>query len=920
MEIVESIGVRVLPEMKGFREKLEAELKKVNTKFTVDIELGKVDFTKARRQIAEFQALVQSKELSLRAEVDLDSRKADKALASLHKEASNAVQGTDRLGGSVLSLLKNMTGLASGVGAATLKLGAMAGVLGFVASYAAPLSSALAGLIPVVGLIPGVVAAAVVGIGTLKLGMSGFSDVLKQMDDPAKFAEALKTLSPAAATAARGISDLKPEFDRLQLAVQERLFKNLGDEIKRTGEVLLPRLRAGLGPIASVFNGMAKDVLQFGRSSETLSALSGILIDVRLAFGNVAKGIEPILAGLRDIASVAAGMLPDLTSGFGAVAKEFAAWAKEMKDSGQMRDMIQTAIQGFKDLFKIISNVASIIGTIFGVMGETTGNFLTVLRNLTGEVATFLKSAEGTKALQVLFAGVASVVEGLKPLLLEIASVIGQYIIPALAKLGPFIADGFRALVPAIEPLGKALASLGPLIGTVAFQFAQVLAKAVMALAPVVEKLVPPLIKIIEVFGRLAGGAIDALAPLLLDLATVISEVVLSALLALEPVLPTFLQALSTMAEVLGTKLKDSLPVLVELANTLGTALFDSLMIIIPMLPQIMDAFIGILNAIIPLLPELAKLVAEALPELVRLLPLILPMLLELTAMWVQLVTDLTPFITLILESLIPAIKDFGQVAKDIIGDVKSAFGGMLDSFKGTIDLITGLFTGDWDKAWAGFKQIVQGAIDAIGGILNLAMDIFLAPIRAIIDRVTGLFGDGDRDWTQKIKDFINGIPGALGDLNGVLWEAGKSLISGFISGVKAKFNDAVNVVKGLVTTITAYFPFSPAKKGPLSGRGYTTWSGRALAEDFAKGIDSRAYLARDAITTMMELASSPVLDTFGSQIQGSVDHTMSVQSGSATTGVAEAVREGLATATFEINQDGVFKVTQKADMAFNRR
>jgi hypothetical protein len=55
--------------------------------------------------------------------------------------------------------------------------------------------------------------------------------------------------------------------------------------------------------------------------------------------------------------------------------------------------------------------------------------------------------------------------------------------------------------------------------------------------------------------------------------------------------------------------------------------------------------------------------------------------------------------------------------------------------------------------------------------------------------------------------------------------------------------------VSGIVGKVRDYVPVSPAKKGPFSGSGYTTYSGQKLVTDFAKGITSRASTATAAMT-----------------------------------------------------------------------
>jgi hypothetical protein len=59
------------------------------------------------------------------------------------------------------------------------------------------------------------------------------------------------------------------------------------------------------------------------------------------------------------------------------------------------------------------------------------------------------------------------------------------------------------------------------------------------------------------------------------------------------------------------------------------------------------------------------------------------------------------------------------------------------------------------------------------------------------------------------------------------------------------------DIVEGIVGKVRNLLPFSPAKEGPLSGRGYTLYSGQALAEGLAEGIRQRAGKAVQAALQM---------------------------------------------------------------------
>lgn len=923
MEIIESIGVRVSPEMKGFRAELERELKKINTDFTVNIKVGKIDTQAARLQITEFRRFVESNDLEIQAKVDVDTRLADAQMTKFRQSAEKSVKSSDGLGGSFLRTATSALKLGAGVGSTTLKLGAMSVALFAATQAAAALVTAAAQMAPIIGLLPGVALSAGTAIGTLKLGLKGFSDVLKEIGDEEKFAEALKSLAPAAQTAARAISDLKPQFDTLQLGVQEALFHGVGEELRKLGDNLLPKLRAPLEGIAKVFGGMAKDAIAFANRDDTWGDLKTVFQATEDTLKNVRAALTPVLSGLKDIGTVGAAMLPELTSGLGAAAQKFADWAAKARETGELEEIIKGAIEQFGKLLDIVKNVGGIIRSVFQAGEAGGGSFLDILASVTGMMNDFFNSAQGAKLLESIFVAIGGVMKGLLPIIAEVARVIAEFIGPALLKLGPAIGLAFNALKPAIEPLGKALAALAPLIGTVAYQFAKILGAAIIALAPVVEALVPPLIEVVQTFGKLLSGEIAALAPVLLALAQVISGVLLGALQKLAPVLPKFLEAMVKMGELFAGALTDALPTLVALAETLGQALLDSLVQIIPLLPDLVQSFVDILAAIIPLLPELGKLIAEALPELISLLPELIPMLLDLTHMWIDMVKSITPLVSAFTDNLLPAFKDAKDGVVELLDGIKPILDGIIEFVKGMVDIVVGTLTGDWDRVWKGAGEVVDGIVTALGGILDTLVNVVKVPITTALKVVADLFGGGTEGWSKTLKDWVSNLPrNVFGDIGNLLGDSGKALIEGFGRGIANAFGGVVNIAKNGLSILRSMFPFSPAKTGPFSGKGYTSWSGKALAEDFAKGIRSNAHLAAREVEAMMTSAQLPMqeLDSFDDQMSGSVDHAFTVTAGATADGVSDAVRQGLSEAEFSISPDGVFKVASQGGLKFGRR
>lgn len=109
-------------------------------------------------------------------------------------------------------------------------------------------------------------------------------------------------------------------------------------------------------------------------------------------------------------------------------------------------------------------------------------------------------------------------------------------------------------------------------------------------------------------------------------------------------------------------------------------------------------------------------------------------------------------------------------------------------------------------------------------------------------------FLNGIQSGFNSAMSFIQSIPSRVTSFfaNAGSWliNSGRALIDGFAQGIRNAVGAAVSAASDAVSAVRNLFPFSPAKVGPFSGHGYTTYSGRALMRDFGRGITASAILA----------------------------------------------------------------------------
>ncbi|MBP2479098.1 phage-related protein [Crossiella equi] len=812
----------------------------------------------------------------------MSSREIDLRVA-LDNSVGTAVRGLSALGDSSNRATAQFTAMTAAVGAATLRGAVMAAALTQAAGALGALGGAAATASGALLVMPAAALAAAAAVTTLRLGLSGFSDALSA-SSPAEFAEALGKLSPNAAATAVAVRSMRPAFDGLKLDVQDQLFAGLGTSVRALGGQYLPILRTELTGVAAELNTGARQVSGFMQRWETAADVTLILGNARTAIGNLTGAVAPLLSAFTDVAAVGSTFLPQLTSGAIGAAQSFSEFISTARESGQLAGWISAALDVLRQLGALLGNVFSIVTSVFSAASASGGNMLTVLVGITGQVAEFLESAQGITALQQIFGGLATVAAGLGPIVEAIGQALVTSLAPAVAQIGPMLGEALRSLAPAIAPLGQMLAALAPLLAVAAQAFVSMLVPAVAALAPVVQALAPALSEVVGLLGGALGAAITQLAPVIAALAAVLapllsqlgglmvqaigesapalaafgaalvpivaqvggalvqalaavmpvlgalstlfSTVLLAALNAVMPVLPVLVGAITQLAQVITTALAAATPVLTEVGTLVGQVLAQAIGGLVPIIPPLAEAFLAVVNALLPLLPIVLQIVTELLPPLITLLTSLMPVIVQGAQLFATLVTAITPLVELIVNLVVPALQGLIAVATTVFGSLAAIVGGAMQVVRGVIETVLGLVTGNWDRAWNGLLTILRGIWTAISGVVRSAVDGVISFVVGLGERILNVFG-GAGTW---------------------LVQAGRDIINGLINGLKAAWNWVVDwlrsKVSGLINQVMQWL-------GIRSPSTVFAEIGTQVGAGLALGIENTADVPAAAATEM---------------------------------------------------------------------
>lgn len=82
------------------------------------------------------------------------------------------------------------------------------------------------------------------------------------------------------------------------------------------------------------------------------------------------------------------------------------------------------------------------------------------------------------------------------------------------------------------------------------------------------------------------------------------------------------------------------------------------------------------------------------------------------------------------------AINNIFNVVSNFVSGAIDQFNGIVTVLRGIIEFITGVFSGDWKKAWEGIKKVFKGIWDTLVAIVKTPINVIIGLINGLIDGV----------------------------------------------------------------------------------------------------------------------------------------------------------------------------------------
>ncbi len=563
----------------------------------------------------------------------------------------------------------------------------------------------------------------------------------------------------------------------------------------------------------------------FTLMAPAVGLVAGLLAGLPSLLMMIGAGVAAVALGLDGIKKAASTLTPEFEALKSAVSETFEARLTPIFD--QLRSVfpaltsgMQQVAGGLADMFQgftgVVASSAGIakISTIL----EGIGNFFTGMQPViaTWTSAFLTLGASGAQAFGTLLAPLQSFATGFNEVVARVTSngvfegamqgmaqtLTGFFDLfnrlfesglQSMIQLGPALQNMFMGFGDLLTGAMPALTALSAGLANTIGSLGSALAPGFAALTPVISALMPIFTQLATVLGQTLSTAVAALAPALTAIANTLGPVLTTAVTALAPILTQVAQTLGTVLLAAVTALAPVMPQLTAAFVAIASAVSQGLAIA---LPQVAQAFIQLLPSIVQLIPALLQIVQALIP--------LIPAFFQVAAAVLRLVVAFAPLINIlarVVAFVLEVIAVFAGLAANIVAKVAEMASGVVSAFAGMISTVLaaiGNFVGEAVNWFQGLGPKISAACSGFSTIL-------IAAGKALMD---GLLSGIRAGW-EAVKGFVGGIAGWIAANKGpitydkkVLIPNGKALMEGLNTGLEDGAEDVYATVKTIAKAI----------------------------------------------------------------------------------------------------------------------
>lgn len=610
-----------------------------------------------------------------------------------------------------------------------------------------------------------------------------------------------------ASTYSRKLAQLNTAFTNLKTAV--------GNAIQPIAKLFIPIITSAVNVVTKLF-----------------TALSGLLA----MFGLKADSVETVSSGIGDLATQA-GDASDAISGIGDSAKKAGKDAKKASNNLAAFDNLNVLSKdtdtssgssggsgggsaGIKDTLDVSSTITEDTSAFDGLIGRVK------------ELAGIFKSGFDISFGDTNFDGIIGHLNGIKDTLIEIWTdpevlgaaenwaktllfTLGQ-VTGSVARIGINLAEGLvgsidKYLSQNVERIkshickmfdisSKELTLTGNLfqaLGEISDVFKSDTAKQIGA--NIIAIFANPFMSIQELCGKFVLDLKAILFQPIIDNAEKIKTTIENVMKPIESFTSTLAQAMTYVGDKWNEVYDQHIHPLMEalktgISDTFGKFLDAYNTYVAPMLERLATKFNELWNTHLkPFVDNVAGLIGSIADAV--------------TALWNNILKPVIDWIIQnILPVLVPIFESLWNTICNVFGAITDTIGGIIQTFKGLIDFIVGIFTGDWNEAWEGIKTFFTGIWNAIKGVVSTIWNAIKGIIETVINVIKGIITTVFNAIKTVISNIFNGIKNTVSNI----WNGIKNSISNAVNSIKNgiinNFQTAYDRIIGIFRNIGSFF------------------------------------------------------------------------------------------------------------------
>lgn len=182
-------------------------------------------------------------------------------------------------------------------------------------------------------------------------------------------AKEITKLAPAAQAAVDAIKKLKPAFEDLRLAVQERLFKGVGDRITSVAEAWKSTLKTRLVSMAGLVNELFHNLGKSISKQSFIDDMNAGLVSFEKMLGRIGGALTgPFVDAWGRLSRAAGPFLERMGSLIAGALENFSKWIKKADESGALTKFFEDAADMLEQIWTVGGDVVEVIGKFLAII------------------------------------------------------------------------------------------------------------------------------------------------------------------------------------------------------------------------------------------------------------------------------------------------------------------------------------------------------------------------------------------------------------------------------------------------------------------------------------------------------------------------------------------------------------------------